>query len=733
MKKDHSSGCCPAEYTPKETVFPLEESRKKVIYTCPMHPKVRQEGPGSCPICGMDLEPFLPSLEEDDSEYLKMKRRFWISFALGVIILALSMGKMLPVTLPWAKKIHSIPGTQWVELILTTPIVLWAGWPFFQRAWLSLKNRSLNMFTLIALGVGAAYLFSLAATIFPEALPNSFKIDGEVPVYFEAASVITILVLLGQLLELKARKKTGSAQAALLSRSAKSAWLFVGGQEEEIPIEKVKVGDLLRIKPGDKIPVDGVVIDGISSVDESMISGESLPLEKMSGSELIGGTINQTGSLLMRAEKVGSETILARIIEMVTSAQRSRAPIQKVADRVASYFVPIVILIALLTFIVWLLLGPEPRFPFALINAVSVLIIACPCALGLATPLSVMVGVGKGADAGVLIKDARSLEQLCKVNTLVFDKTGTITVGKPKVSAIFPLSPFDETTLLQFAASLESFSEHPLANAIVQEAKIRSVPLYTPSDFNSITGSGVEGSVKGDRILLGNLAWLKERGVNATEALEEQSVQEPSQSILFMAVNEKAAGLFVLADPLKPSSPSAIAELRKLGLKLILLTGDHSRTAQSIAKKTALTEVYAEVKPEKKYEIIEQLKAKGEIVAMAGDGINDSPALAAADVGIAMGTGSDAAMESAGVTLVKGDLNGIVKAIKLSRATMRNIYQNLFFAFIYNLIGIPIAAGVLYPATGLLLSPMIAAAAMSLSSLSVVMNALRLKPMIKKD
>ncbi len=664
---------------------PPENLNPGTLYTCPMHPEVVQSHPGSCPICGMALEPKMATLSRDDSEYRDMLRRFTIGAILTLPVLFFN---------------------GWMQFLFATPVVLWAGWPFFERGWQSIVNRSPNMFTLIALGVGAAYIYSVVALFFHLFL------------YFESAAVITVLVLLGQVLELRARTKTGEAIKVLLGKAATVAHRIENGQEREISIDQVAVGNLLRVKPGEKIPVDGVVVEGSSFVDESMITGEPMAIEKRSQDKVTGGTINQTGSFTLRAEHVGNNTLLARIVQMVSEAQRSRAPIQKLADRISSIFVPAVIIIAFLTFLLWFIFGPEPRFSYAFVNAIAVLIIACPCALGLATPMSIMVGVGKGAEEGVLIKNAEALEWLEKVNTLVFDKTGTLTEGKPQVVQIFPLASFSENELLRLAASVEIQSEHPIARAIVEEAERRSLSLPNATQFVSTIGKGVQGYVEGKNIAIGNQGKI-------TTLIKE--AQELAQTTIFMFVNESQAGVFVVADPIKATTSEAVKALQKLGLQLVILSGDQASTVQAVAKKLQIDEVYAGVNPEEKGVIIQQLKEKKRIVAMAGDGINDAPALSMADVGIAMGTGSDVAMESAGVTLVKGDLNGIVRAITLSRATMRNIRQNLFFAFIYNALGIPIAAGLLYPFTGLLLNPMIASAAMALSSVSVIANALRLK------
>lgn len=702
-------------------------SSHKVIYTCPMHPEIQQDHPGLCPICGMTLEPKEATAEVDDSEYRDMLRRFWIGVVLTIPVLILATSKMLPFLK--LENVISEHASHWIQFVISTPIVLWCGWPFFEKAWYSLVNRSLNMFSLIALGVGAAYFYSAIAVLFPNWFPDSFKEKGELFIYFEAASVITVLVLLGQVLELKAKSQTSQAIKALLGRAAKTAHLLVNGQEQEVSIDQVKVGDILRVKPGEKIPVDGIVTEGSSFVDESMISGEPVPVEKKAKDNVTGSTINQTGSFLMEAKRVGSETLLARIVQMVSEAQRSKAPIQKLADTISGYFVPIVVLVAIITFIIWASIGPEPRFVFALVNAVAVLIIACPCALGLATPMSIMVGVGRGAEMGVLIKNAEALEMLEKVNIVMMDKTGTLTEGKPRITQIVASSGWQENDLLKLAASVEKHSEHPLALAIVQGAQERNLNIAEVNQFNSVTGGGVTGIVEGKKVFVGKPNLMEENHITGIASLQAQAkeVQEQAQTAIYVAIDGKAVGFIVVADPIKSSTKKAIEDLHRLGIKVIMLTGDNEYTAKAVAKKLNIDEVHAGVNPKDKNILVQQIKSKKQIVAMAGDGINDSPALAAADVGIAMGTGTDVAMESAGVTLVKGDLTGIVKAITLSRATMRNIRQNLFFAFIYNMAGIPIAAGILFPLTGLLLNPIIASAAMAFSSVSVILNALRLK------
>jgi Cu+-exporting ATPase len=707
----------------------IQAPATKTEYVCPMHPEIVRVEPGACPKCGMALEPRTMTLDEgENAELVDMRRRFQVSVVLAALVLASAMEKMIPGD-PLGT-IASPRAWTWFELILATPVVLWGGWSFFVRGWQSLVNRSLNMFTLIGLGVAVAYAYSIVAAIFPGIFPDSFRgQDGEVGVYFEAAAVIVALVLLGQVLELKARSRTGAAIRALLGLAPKTARLMRGdGTETDVPLEQVKPGDKLRVRPGEKIPVDGVVLEGSSSVDESMISGEPIPVEKQAGARVTGATVNGTGSLVMRAERVGAETLLAQIVRMVSEAQRSRAPIQKLADVVAGYFVPVVVGIAVLTFIVWAVWGPAPRMAHALINAVAVLIIACPCALGLATPMSIMVATGKGATLGVLFKNAEAIETLRKVNTLVVDKTGTLTEGKPKLVAVEAVPGFDEMEMLRLAASLERGSEHPLAAAIVAGAEQRGIALAAAEAFASVTGKGVRGRVGGTDVALGNGKFLEELKVandNLTEKAE--AMRADGQTVLFVAVNGKAAGLLGVADPIKETTPEAIRQLHAEGIRVVMLTGDSRTTAQAVAAKLGIDDVKAEVLPQDKAGVVKQLQAEGRFVAMAGDGINDAPALAQAQVGIAMGTGTDVAMESAGVTLVKGDLRGIVRARMLSRATMGNIKQNLFFAFIYNSVGVPIAAGVLYPFFGLLLSPMIAAAAMSFSSVSVVGNALRLR------
>jgi heavy metal translocating P-type ATPase len=714
-------------------VIPMRAAQKAVAnsaeeFTCPMHPEIVRDAPGFCPICGMALEPRIVTGDEQNKELADMKRRFWVSTALTVPLLIIAMGKMLP-GMP-LQHLFSPGALGWLELALASPVVLRGGWPFFVRGWQSVVNRSLNMFTLIALGVAVAYLYSVIAMLFPGLFPSSFRgMGGEVPVYFEPAAVIVALVLLGQVLELKARSQTSTAIKALLGLAPKTARRIRGdGEEEDVSLDLVQPGDRLRVRPGEKVPVDGIIIEGSSFVDESMVTGEPIPTEKGPSDRVIGGTVNGTGAFIMQAERVGAETLLAQIVNMVAEAQRSRAPIQRLADQVSAYFVPAVILSAIVTFIVWALVGPEPRMAYALINAVAVLIIACPCALGLATPMSIMVATGKGAQAGVLFKNAEAIEVLRKVNTLVVDKTGTLTEGKPKLVAVASAEGFDEHELLRLAASLERGSEHPLAAAIVRGARERGVELANGEAFDAIPGKGITGRVAGRLISLGNLKLLDDLNVDPGElATKAEALRGEGQTVMFVVVDGKPAGLLGVADPIKETTPEAIRLLHEEDIQVVMLTGDSRTTASAVAKKLNIDDVVAEVLPDQKADVIKRLQASGRIVAMAGDGINDAPALAQAHVGIAMGTGTDVAMESAGVTLVKGDLRGIVRARRLSQATMRNIRQNLFFAFIYNALGVPVAAGVLYPLYHILLSPMIAAAAMSFSSVSVIGNALRLR------
>jgi Cu+-exporting ATPase len=721
-------GSCPKCGMALEPVAPAP-TRARTQWTCPMHPQIVRDAPGSCPICGMALEPRTVSVDEGpDPELADMTRRFWIGLALTLPLLVFVMGDMLP----GQPLRHLIPGrvSAWLQLVLTTPVVLWAGWPFFVRGWASVVNRSLNMFTLIALGTGMAYVYSVVGTVAPGLFPESFRAHGgEVGLYFEAAAVITVLVLLGQVLELRARSQTSSAIKALLNLAPPTARrVRPDGSEEDVPLEAVQVGYLLRVRPGERVPVDGVVVEGASAVDESMVTGEPIPVEKVPGSRVTGGTVNGTGTVVMRAERVGSETLLARIVQMVGEAQRTRAPIQRLADQVSGWFVPTVVGIAVLTFIGWSLWGPEPRLAYGLVNAVAVLIIACPCALGLATPMSIMVGTGRGALAGVLIKNAEALERMEKIDTLIVDKTGTLTEGKPRLTAVQAATGHDEMSVLRLAASLERGSEHPLAAAILAGAVERGMTVTAAEDFRSVTGKGVVGRLEGHAAVLGNLRLMQDSGV-AVDALlaDADALRADGQTVMFVAVDRRAAGLVAVADPIKPSTPEALAALRQSGLHIVMVTGDSRRTAEAVARKLGIEQVEAEVLPEHKSEVVRDLQAKGRRVAMAGDGVNDAPALAQADVGIAMGTGTDVAIESAGITLVKGDLRGAVRARHLSRATMRNIRENLFFAFVYNTLGVPIAAGVLYPVFGILLSPIIASAAMTFSSVSVIGNALRLR------
>lgn len=711
---------------PPATAIPLPSG---AIYTCPMHPEVRQVGPGSCPICGMALEP-LNAAEGDgeNAELRDMQRRFWIGAALSVPVVLLEMGAHLP-----ALNLHHYLGartSQWIQFVLATPVILWAGWPFFTRAAVSVRNRSLNMFSLTALGIGAAFLYSLAALLLPGAFPEALRgEEGVVAVYFEAGAVITVLVLLGQVLELRARERTGGAIKALLGLAPKIARrITADGHDEEVPLSVVQVGDRLRVRPGESVPVDGVVLEGQGGVDESMVTGESLPVAKQPGAKLIGGTLNGTGGLVMQAERVGADMMLTRIVHMVAEAQRSRAPIQRLADQVSAWFVPAVILVAVLSFIAWMIWGPAPAFSFALVAAVSVVIIACPCALGLATPMSIMVGVGKGATAGVLIKNAEALEHMEKIDTLVVDKTGTLTEGHPRVIAVVPAQGFEESQVLSLAAALERSSEHLLAAAIVAAARERSLTIASVEDFQSVTGKGVTGRVAGRAVGVGNSKLLQGLGASA-EALEAEAdrLRADGGTAMFVAIDGKPAGVIAVADPIKSTTPAALHTLRAEGIRIVMLTGDNRTTALAVARKLGIDDVEAEVLPEQKKAIVRRLRSEGHAVAMAGDGVNDAPALAEADVGIAMGTGTDVAMQSAAVTLVKGDLAGIARARVLSRATMRNIRQNLVLAFVYNVLGIPLAAGVLYPVFGILLSPIVAAAAMSLSSVSVIGNALRLR------
>ena len=705
-------------------------SAAKTMYTCPMHPEVVQDHPGDCPKCGMALEPktvTAGSDEEDNAELNDMTRRFWIGAVLTLPVFILAMAHVIPALArdSWADS-HA---SRWMQFALTTPVVWWAGWPFFRRGWRSVMTRNLNMFTLIAIGVGAAFLFSAVAMLMPDLFPHSMQHEGKVAIYFEAAAVIIVLVLLGQVLELRARSRTGNAIKALLNLAPPTARLVAEGGDQEVPLDQVKVSNLLRVVPGDKVPVDGVVVEGHSSVEESMITGEPLPVEKSVGDKVTGGTVNGPGSFIMRAERIGSDTLLGQIVNMVAEAQRSRAPIQGLADKVAGIFVPVVLAVSVLTFVIWMWLGPEPKLAHAIVNAVAVLIIACPCALGLATPMSIMVGVGRGAQEGVLVKNAEALERLEKITTLVVDKTGTLTEGKPRLVDVLPTDRLDAKEFLRLAASLEQNSEHPLAAAIVQGAKEQGIVFEAVKEFSSVTGGGVLGTIADRAVMIGKADFLRDEKITGLEPLEASAVklQEEGKTAMFVAIDGKPAGILAVADPIKGTTIEAIRELHELGLELVMLTGDNRRTADAVARQLGLDAVEAEIEPAGKVDHVKKLRAEGKHVAMAGDGINDAPALSEAEVGIAMGTGTDVAMQSAGITLVRGDLRGIAKAIRLSRATMRNIRQNLFFAFLYNALGIPVAAGALYPFFGLLLSPIIAGAAMSLSSVSVISNALRLR------
>jgi Cu+-exporting ATPase len=726
--QEQDPGACPKCGMALEPAMP-KVSATRIEYTCPMHPEIIRSGPGSCPICGMALEPRTVSAsEEENPELSLMTRRFWISVALTIPVLILGMSDLIPGQ-P-LQQFLSMRAIGWIELLLATPIVLWGGFPFFQRGWTSIVDRSLNMFTLIALGAGTAYIYSVIAVIFPNIFPPSFQtMSGVVPVYFEAAAAITTLVLLGQVLELRARSRTSSAIRALLNLSPKFARLVrADGTEIDVTVEHLQPGDTLRVRPGERVPVDGLVLEGSSSVDESLMTGEPIPVEKTEGSRVTGGTVNGTGTFIMRAERVGSETLLAQIVRMVSEAQRSRAPVQKLADRVAAYFVPAVVVIAVLTFIIWAILGPAPKMAHGLLNAVAVLIIACPCALGLATPMAIMVGTGRGALAGILIKNAESLEILEKVDTVVVDKTGTLTEGKPRVTSVLPAPGVDEAHVLEIAAGLERASEHPLAAAILAAAKNRGIEIGTATDFRSLTGKGITGHIGENTAALGNRALLADLQI-PLGPLDDRAkpLEAEGQTAVFVATGGKAIGIIGVSDPIKPTTAEAIDRLHRDGIRIVMLTGDSRATAESVARKLKIDSVEAQILPNQKAEIVNQLKAKGRIVAMAGDGVNDAPALAAANVGLAMGTGTDVAIESAGITLLKGDLVGIARARALSRATMRNIRQNLFFAFAYNALGVPIAAGILYPFFGLLLSPILASAAMTFSSVSVITNALRLR------
>lgn len=704
-------------------------SSQSGVYTCPMHPEIEQDKPGDCPKCGMPLEvKDVPSKgSEDDAEFQSLSRKFWIGLVFTVPVFFLAMGEMIPFL-----KIGTIVSYQissWIQFVLSTPVVFWAGGIFFVRAWRSILNRSLNMFTLIAMGVGAAYGYSFFALIFPHIFPESLRMHGEIGLYFEAAAVITVLVLLGQMLEAKARNQTGHAIKALLGLAAKNAHIIQDGEEKEIDVDEVKKGDLLSVRPGEKIPLDGVIVEGKSTIDESMISGEPIPVAKIVGDRVIGATVNQTGAFIMRTEKTGSETLLSQIVQMVAEAQRSRAPIQKLVDQVSGYFVPAVLVCAVVSFTIWLIWGPEPALAYALVSAISVLIIACPCALGLATPMSVMVGVGRGAQTGILIKNAEAIEKTEKVTHLLTDKTGTLTAGKPQVTACISEDDGGKSELIRVASSLEKNSEHPLAKAIIDYAEEKNINSESVSDFQSITGGGVKGTLNGKIALLGKQKFIENFDIKPSDKLISESAKlyQNAQTVVWVAVDKKVIGVLGISDPIKETAPAAINALHRMGLKVIMLTGDNQKTADAIAKELGIDDVRAELEPSDKQEIVKELKAKGAFVMVAGDGINDAPALAQADVGVAMGTGTDVAIESAGITLVKGDLQGIVKALLLSKAVMKNIRQNLFFAFIYNAVGIPIAAGVLYPFWGILLNPMIAGAAMSFSSVSVITNALQLR------
>ena len=725
-----SDHCRQTFLAPPDTSPPAKKPQGQAIYTCPMHPEIEQDHPGDCPKCGMALESKTVTAGPDageNAELRDMTRRFWIGAALTLPVFALAMAHLIPALSrqSWADS-HA---SRWLQFAFTTPVVGWAGWPFFKRGWRSIVTRHLNMFTLIAIGVGAAYVFSAVAMLLPDLFPHSMQHGGKVAIYFEAAAVIVVLVLLGQVLELRARSRTGSAIKALLNLAPPTARQVTDGGDHEVPLDQVKVGDWLRVVPGDKVPVDGTVVEGHSNVEESMITGEPLPVEKRVGDKVTGGTVNGTGSFVMRAERVGSDTLLGQIVSMVAEAQRSRAPIQGLADKVAGIFVPVVLLISVLTFGIWLWFGPEPKLAYAIVNAVAVLIIACPCALGLATPMSIMVGVGRGAQAGVLVKNAEALERLEKVTTLVVDKTGTLTEGKPKLIDVLPSGGFEAKEFLRLAASLEQNSEHPLAAAIVQGAMEKGIDFAAVKDFRSVTAGGVLGTVADRTVMIGKPDFLRGEKIVDLEPLETLAVklQEEGKTAMFVAIDGKAAGILAVADPIKATTAEAVKELHALGLEIVMLTGDNRRTAAAVAGQLDIDVVEAEIEPAGKVAHVKKLRAEGHHVAMAGDGINDAPALSEADVGIAMGTGTDVAMQSAGITLVRGDLRGIAQAIRLSRATMRNIRQNLFFAFIYNALGIPVAAGILYPFFGLLLSPIIAGAAMSLSSVSVISNALRLR------
>ena len=719
----------PEKYLRNETIRSHENENLTAIYTCPMHPEIEKVGPGSCPKCGMALEPKTASFDEDEKnpELIDLTRRFIVGAILAIPIVIIAMGRHLPFLSSIFDRFYAYL-LNWIELILATPVVLWCGLPFFVRFYKSIVNKSPNMFTLIGMGVGVSYLYSLIAVLFPQIFPRAFKDDsGQVGIYFEATAVIVVLVLIGQVLELKARSKTSGAIKALLALAPKTARIVKNGTEEEIPIKDIKIGDLIKVKPGEKIPVDGVIVEGSSSIDESMLTGEPIPVEKQRGDNVIGGTINHTGMFILEAKKIGEDTLLSQIVKLVGEAQRSRAPVQRLVDVVAMYFVQIVIIIAVITFIIWSIIGPDPKLAYALINSISVLIIACPCALGLATPMSIMVATGKGASSGILFKNAKAIETMKKVDTLVVDKTGTLTEGKPKLVEIVAIKPFNETDVLFYSSSIERGSEHPLAKAIIDGTKEKGIEPKMPEKFNSITGKGIIGLIDGKDVVFGNIKLLGDEGINIEVINRKaENMQQNGQTVMFLAVNRKIAGLIGVSDTIKKTTPEAIKALHREGLRIAMVTGDNETTANAVAQKLGIDNIVAEVLPEKKVEVVKDLQKHKKIVAMAGDGINDAPALAQADVGIAMGTGTDIAIESADITLVKGDLIGIVRARYISQATIRNIKQNLMWAFGYNALGIPIAAGILYPLTGLLLSPIIAAFAMSLSSVSVVANALRL-------
>lgn len=715
--------------TPDQRPVSHDNPHQETLYTCPMHPEVIQNKPGDCPKCGMPLEPLLPSAEDntETKELRSLSRKFWIGLAFTIPIILLSLGDMIGGVAPGGIVPHQLNG--YLQLLFATPVVLWAGGMFFAKGVQSVVNKRLNMFTLIALGVGAAYGYSAVAVVFSQFFPDSLKTMGRVDLYFEAAAVITVLVILGQLLEAKARSRTGQAIKMLLGLAAKTAHMIHNGSEKDVPIETIQKGDLLRVRPGEKVPLDGTILEGKTTIDESMISGEPIPVEKSAGDKVIGATVNQTGTFIMKTEKVGSETLLAQIIHMVSQAQRSRAPIQKLADVVSMYFVPLVVLIALITFIVWFTIGPEPRLAYAIVNALAVLIIACPCALGLATPMSIMVGVGRGASSGILIKNAEAIEKSERITHLLTDKTGTLTEGKPRVTAAIPNEGWSDDQLLSVAAALEQNSEHPLARAVVAYGKERGITVVPVESFESVTGGGVKALWNGQRAMLGKQKFLETEKIDLSEKLKKEAaqLQNRAQTVIWVALDQKTVGILAIADPIKKTTPQAIAELHRMGLKVVMVTGDNRKTAEAIAKELTIDDVRAELEPEDKQDLVRRLKNEGAQVMVAGDGINDAPALAQADVGVAMGTGTDVAIEAAGLTLVKGDLTGIVNALRLSRAVMTNIRQNLFFAFIYNILGVSIATGILYPFFGLLLSPVIAGMAMTFSSVSVIVNALRLR------